>query len=134
MACTWIPRLLLPNRPLMSLRSAFHCYELTREARKFPSSILTQLPINVDLSLAKEHLGVYSFYRFMQDGSTINRVVVVLSYPEPPLSDISFEEFSSLNIRTKTTPQETLTVTTAPAPQPETNSVPTTNCSLTAIP
>lgn len=64
--------------------------------RKYPSYILTRFPVDVDPRLAEGHPGVYSARRFVQDGSPINRIVVVWSLPDPPPSTIAFD-FSSLS-------------------------------------
>ncbi|XP_050738499.1 uncharacterized protein LOC127009444 [Eriocheir sinensis] len=59
--------------------------------RKFPSYILTRYPVDVDPRLAEGHQGVYSARRFIQNGSPINRIVVVWSIPDPPPSTMAFD-------------------------------------------
>ncbi|MPC62910.1 hypothetical protein E2C01_057000 [Portunus trituberculatus] len=59
--------------------------------RKFPQFILTRYPVDVDHRLAERYPGVYSARRFIQDGSPIDRIVVVWNLPDPPPSTIAFE-------------------------------------------
>ena len=59
--------------------------------RKFPSYILTRYPVGVDPARATEYSGVYSARRFVQDGSPINRIVIVWSLPDPPPPIMSFD-------------------------------------------
>ena len=59
--------------------------------RKYPHFIVTRYPVDVDPRLAEQHPGVYSARRFKQDGSPINRIVIVWSLPEPPPSTIAFD-------------------------------------------
>lgn len=59
--------------------------------RKYPQFILTRYPVDVDHRLAEQYPGVYSSRRFVQDGSHINRIVIVWSLPDPPPDTISFD-------------------------------------------
>ena len=59
--------------------------------RKFPQFILTRYPVDVDHRLAEQCPGVYSARRFIQNGSPIDRIVVVWNLPDPPPSTIAFE-------------------------------------------
>lgn len=59
--------------------------------RKFPHFLLTRFPVDVDHRLAEQYPGVYSARRFLQNGSPINRTVIVWSLPEPPPTTISFD-------------------------------------------
>ena len=59
--------------------------------RKYPSYIVTKYPVDVAPSLAEQYPGVYSARRFVQDGSPINRIVIVWNLPDPPPSTIFFD-------------------------------------------
>lgn len=59
--------------------------------RKYPQYLLTRYPVDVDHRLAEQLPGVYSSRRFLQNGSPINRIVIVWSHPEPPPDTIAFD-------------------------------------------
>ena len=59
--------------------------------RKYPQYILTRYPVDVDHRLAEQYKGVYSARRFIQNGSPINRIVIVWSLPDPPPDTITFD-------------------------------------------
>ena len=58
--------------------------------RKYPHYLLTRYPVDVDHRLAEQYPGVYSSRRLVQNGSPINRIVIVWSLPEQPPPSIAF--------------------------------------------
>ena len=60
-------------------------------SQKYPSFLLTRYPADVDHRLAEQYPGVHSARRFVQNGSPINRIVVVWSLPELPPPTIAFD-------------------------------------------
>ncbi|XP_064120272.1 uncharacterized protein LOC135224879 [Macrobrachium nipponense] len=58
--------------------------------RKFPTYFITRYPVDVDPSLAKELEGVHTVRRFLQDGKSINRIVITWSHPDPPPPFVNF--------------------------------------------
>lgn len=69
---------------------SFIVQDSTEKPFKIPSYIFTWFPIDGDSSLAKEHSGVYSVCRVLQDASPIKCITVAWSLPKPPPSEISF--------------------------------------------
>jgi len=58
--------------------------------RKYSTFLLTRYPVSVDPSKAKELPGVYSARRFHQNGTPINRLVIIWSLPEAPPPTVTF--------------------------------------------
>ena len=59
--------------------------------RKYPHYLLTRYPVDIDHRLAEQYPGVHSSRRFIQNGSPINRIVIVWSLPEQPPPTIAFD-------------------------------------------